>query len=50
MVTEQDQDEIDEALANLVAAGMVIMTVDKDGTQQFEIAPAGVVALGIKLN
>lgn len=50
MVTEEEQDEVDEALASLVAKGMVIMTMGDDGQQHFEIAPAGVQALGVKLN
>jgi len=50
VIDQEDQDEFDEALLNLVNMGMVIMTIDDKGVQQFEIAPAGVQALGIKLN
>jgi hypothetical protein len=53
MNTQNDDeldDEFEEALANLIAKGMIIEHKVEGQEPSYEIAPAGVVALGKKLN
>jgi hypothetical protein len=56
LMEDEDREEgdfsakFDAALADLVAKGMIIEHREEGKEPSYEIAPAGVAALGIKLN
>jgi predicted MarR family transcription regulator len=49
-LNDDDREEFEIALANLIAKGLVIENKAEGKEPTYEIAPAGVAALGIKLN